>query len=221
MTHKPSIDNVNLQPPKVMVVEDEPRLREMLLHAIPSMGFTCSGARSAEESLRQMDQAPADLLVLDLNLPGMDGLTFFEQVRERWPQTQVVILTGFGDLETARQAIRLSVADFLTKPCHLGDLEQALDRARKKWASALARTQPPRPTLSFTDHEPGEEPEPAELAEGDADPNQTLRDIERQHILAALERNAGNRAATAKELGISVRKLYYRIAQYQEEGRIN
>lgn len=221
MTNKPSIDNVNLQPPRVMVVEDEPRLREMLLHAIPSMGFTCVGARSAEEALRHMDASPADLLVLDLNLPGMDGLTFFEQVRERWPQTQVVILTGFGDLETARQAIRLSVADFLTKPCHLGDLEQALDRARKKWASVVARTQPPRPTLSFTDHEPGEEPEPAELAEGDVDPNQTLRDIERQHILAALERNAGNRAATAKELGISVRKLYYRIAQYQEEGRIN
>jgi DNA-binding NtrC family response regulator len=187
----------------VLVVEDEARLRELLLRAIPQMGFAPAGARSAEEALRLMEKSPSPIMLLDLNLPGMSGMELFGLLRQRWPQTQVVILTGFGDLEAAREAIRLDVVDFLTKPCSLGDLEVALDRARK-------RLGPPRPDV-------GPDAGPDSIVSDNAGPP-TLDDIERQTILAALERHRGNRAATAAELGISLRTLYYRLAEYQRQG---
>ena len=205
--------------PRVLIVEDEPRLREMLLHALPDMGFTGTGAKSGEEGLRVMEKDTHQVIVLDLNLPGMHGLEFFKTVREKWPATQVVILTGFGDLETARQAIHLDVADFLTKPCPLGDLEASLERARKRIKEAAlpgASTIKPallRPPIDLDAAEAPALP-PEEVARS----TQTLADIERKHILEVLRKHGGNRNATADELGISVRTLYYRLSEYQKEG---
>jgi DNA-binding NtrC family response regulator len=211
-----------VEAPRVLIVEDEPRMRQMLLAAVPSMGFECSGTRSAEEALQILKEQEYQMVILDLNLPGMDGLDFFEHLRKDWPKTQVVILTGFGDLDVAKKAIRLNVADFLTKPCPLGDLERALDRARRKWVQAIQTDDSvirPMPDLS---HIPDDDDAPARrpaATSSDQDAaSTTLEDIERSHILEALERNDGNRSGTAKELGISVRKLYYRIAQYQDDG---
>ncbi len=196
---------------RVLIVEDEPRLRDLLLHALPDMGFTGAAAKSAEEGLRILEQQPHQIIVLDLNLPGMSGLEFFAKVREKWAATQVVVLTGYGDLETAKQAIHLNVADFLSKPCPLGDLEAALERARARFREPSKA----KPALQFLD-EPKEEytPPPDAEARGAA----TLAEIERDHILAALHRNEGNRNATAEELGISVRTLYYRLNEYQKAG---
>lgn len=191
----------------VLVVEDETRLREMLLKAIPDMGFPVKGTRTAEDALRIMEQEPHEIIILDLNLPCMSGLEFCEVVHNRWPQTRVIILTGFGDLPTAQTAIRLQVVDFLTKPASLGDIEASLERARKH------REDQANAELGVALAEP--EPEDEEpSSEGRA----TLEDVEREHILAALDRHRGNRAATAAELGISVRTLYYRLAEFQKQG---
>lgn len=190
----------------VLVVEDETRLREMMLKAIPDMGFPVKGTRTAEEGLRIMEQEPQDVIVLDLNLPSMSGLEFCEIVHQRWPQTRVIILTGYGDLAAAQKAIRLQVVDFLSKPASLGDIEAALERARRhRQQQATAELGEPEEVI------PDEE-------EGEPVPAVTLEDVERNHILAALDRNKGNRAATATELGISVRTLYYRLAEFQRQG---
>lgn len=206
--NNPFDENASLH---VLIVEDEPRLRDMLLHALPDMGFTGSAAKSGEEGLRALEQQPHQVIVLDLNLPGMSGLEFFAQVREKWPATQVVILTGYGDLETAKKAIQLNVADFLSKPCPLGDLEAALDRARKRFREPSKV----KPALQNIE---AEKPEPIVLPDAEARGVATLAEIERDHILAALRRNEGNRNTTAEELGISVRTLYYRLNEYQKEG---
>jgi DNA-binding response OmpR family regulator len=114
------------------MVEDEPRLREMLLRAMREMGLEPEGVGSAEAAVRVMEQRPAPVMIIDLNLPAAGGMDLLNTLRQRWPQTQAIILTGFGDLEAARQAIRLDVVDFLTKPCSLGDLEIALGRAFRR-----------------------------------------------------------------------------------------
>jgi DNA-binding NtrC family response regulator len=190
---------------RVLVVDDEPRMREMLSRAITEMGFEASSAGSAESATRLLEQSPPDILLLDLNLPGASGMEMFQTVRRRWPQTQVIVLTGYGDLETAKKAIHLDVVDFLTKPCALGLLEQALERARQRRA-ALAT---PRVSAEPIEEEP--QPIPA------ATDSELLEDVERNHILAALHRHNGNRAATAAELGISLRTLYYRLEKYQKD----
>ena len=200
---------------QVLLVEDETRLREMLTRAIHEMGFAPTAVSQAEGALRLMDARPFDILIVDLNLPGMGGLEFLEQVHARWPTTQAVVLTGFGDLGAARQAIRLDVVDFLTKPCPLGELEVALDRARNRRLQAVGG-------------EPVRLAEIARAATHDndvptssgGDPTPSLEEIEQRHILAVLEKNNGNRTATAAELGISLRKLYYRLGQYQKQGLI-
>jgi len=208
---------------QVLIVEDELRLREMLTRAVQEMGFSPTAAPNAEAALRLLDGRAFDILVVDLNLPGIGGLEFLEQARARWPATQAIILTGFGDLDAAKQAIRLDVADFLTKPAPLGELEVALDRARNRRLQA-GSAEPARPHLPvhIAEAEEDDEDEGAGPPGGRApgEPTPSLEEMEQRHILAVLEKNHGNRTATAAELGISLRKLYYRLGQYQKQGLI-
>jgi DNA-binding NtrC family response regulator len=188
----------NLLRPRVLIVEDESRLRELLVDVIPDMGFSATAVRSAEEASRMMETDPAEIVMLDLQLPVMGGMDFFERLHQNWPQTQVIIMTGFGDLESARRAIRLDVVDFLSKPFHLRDVEVSLDRARKRIVQEIDGSR--------------EE----DLSQADDPTPRTLADGERQMILAALERHAGNRTAAAAELGISRRKLHYWLNENAE-----
>jgi two-component system response regulator RegA len=187
---------------KVLVVDDEGRLRDVLTRAIASWGFQVSGARSGEEALRLMQSSKFDISILDLNLPGVSGIELFEKLRAVNPEQQVIVLTGFGNLEAARATIRLDVVDFLEKPCPLGELEKSLHRATQR----LVRPMP--------QHLVPAEKEP----EADDEPVQTLEDVEREHIISALRRNDGNRTATALELGISRRTLQYKLSEYHRQG---
>lgn len=173
-----------------------------------------------------MRDRPRGVMIIDLNLPGIQGLDLFEQVRRGWPATQVIVLTGFGDLDTAQQAIRLDVVDFLTKPTHLGELEQSLSRA---WQRIDTATPPeetvriPRAMTAGDDAEPDDEAADvtADMLDEDALPaGASLEEMERHHILQTLARHDGNRRATADALGISLRTLYYRLTRYQEDGML-
>jgi DNA-binding NtrC family response regulator len=209
---------------EVLVVDDEPRIRNMLAQALKQMDFRATLAASAEAASRELAQRPFDILILDLNLPGMDGMEFLTGVRKQHRDIQVIILTGFGDLEAARRAIHLDVVEFLTKPCALGNLEAALDRASKRRkgqivndAAAVTGNQLP----AFDDPPQSPKLPPAAPAVTDsAGAPLSLDEVEERHILGVLERLNGNRAAAAAELGISLRKLYYRLGEYQKKGLI-
>lgn len=199
---------------RVLVVEDESRLRDMLQRAVRDMGFEIAIAGSAEAGMRILEDRPIDILMVDLNLPGMGGMDMLQIVHRRWPDIQPIVLTGFGDLETARQAMHMNAVDFLTKPCALGDLEVSLERARQRRVARM-------PQIPLLPDPPPEEPQERATQPAPADTgNQTvsLEEMEKRHILATLEKNHGNRTQTAQELGISLRKLYYRLGQYQREG---
>lgn len=186
---------------RVLVIEDEPRLRELLARAIPDMDFDVSAASCGHDALALMHECYADIIVLDLQLPDFQGLDLYEQIHRTWTGTQFIVLTGFGSLEAAKSAIRLDVVDFLTKPASLGEIEVALDRARRRRKDVL--------------NAPGEDPQPVEV---ERESSARLRDLERDAILESLRRNNGNRAPTAEELGISLRTLYYRLAEYEKQG---
>lgn len=209
--------------PAVLVVDDEQRLRDVLVRGVVQMGFVCDGAASGEEALRMMRDRPRGVMIIDLNLPGIQGMDLFEQVRRGWPATQVIVLTGFGDLDSAQQAIRMDVVDFLTKPTHLGELEQALSRAWQR----IDTSTPPEETVRLArpnatgliDSDDASDDSPALPQDEDALPaSASLEEMERHHILQTLARHDGNRRATADALGISLRTLYYRLTRYQEEG---
>jgi DNA-binding NtrC family response regulator len=218
----------------VLLVEDEPRLREMLVRAVTDMGFEPYGVGSAEAAMRALEERPFEIIVLDLTLPGMNGMEFFERLRAKDAAMQVIVLTGFGDLGAARRAMHLDAVEFLTKPCPLGDLEAALERARARRQKLMATPAGnPLPAISPIDPEtvaphapvgaaaasapPPPASEPSLTMTGENGTALSLEAVERRHILAVLEKNHGNRTATAAELGISLRKLYYRLGQYQRE----
>ena len=147
--------------------------------------------------MRPIDNHPADILLVDLNLPGLSGIETLSELRKRDIDAPAIILTGFGDLKSAQEAIELGVVAFLTKPAPLGELEQAIDRARKQL----------KPDLPIIAPESIDTTKPVKLEE-----------LEKQHILSVLRKNSGNRTATAKELGISRRTLQYRLSEYHAKG---
>jgi len=183
------------QPP-VLLIEDEPRYREMLQEAVAEMGFEVRGVGTAEQSLRALAQKPFGIAILDLNLPGMGGVDLLEIIRRDHSAIQFVILTGFGNLEDARRAMRCDVVDFITKPCQLDELELSLSRACNRWRRAVSMT-------AMAPDKPG------------AQPPASLSDVERTYILAAMKRHRGNRRAVATELGVSLRTLYNRLRDYR------
>jgi DNA-binding NtrC family response regulator len=193
---------------RVLIVEDEPRLRDMLKRAVGGMEFDATSAPNADAALTLLDQREFDIVITDLRMPGLPGIELCDRIRKRWPTTQLIILTGFGDLQTASTAIRLDVVDFLTKPCSLGELETSLNRAMRRRLNFIL----PR-EMSDAEHEPTDALNASEL-----DQPRTLFELERTHVMDALERHHGNRAAAAEELGISVRTLYYRLNDYQRLG---
>lgn len=198
------------QTPRVLIVEDEQRLRDLLVDVLPGMGYEPTGVRTAEQAFHHLDDQPdaqPHVVMLDLNLPVMHGLDFLAKLRERATHrdTPVVIMTGFGDLESAQRAIRHGVTDFLTKPCHLGEIEAALGRARHRLIELAGGSPMAESTPAATD------------ADADEAAAMTIADLERRAILDALRRHAGNRSAAAAELGISRRTLYNKLAEYERD----
>jgi len=185
---------------RVLVVEDEERFRRLLVDVLPDLGCEAEGVGSAAEALRVIAEDPPGAVILDLNLPGMDGMTVLERLRRREPALPVIILTGVGDLRSAQRAIRYGVSDFLTKPCHLGEIEAALGRVRLR---GEART---------PEVDAGDDPAVPPASE-------RLEDLEREAIVEAGRRHGGNRTAAAAALGISRRTLHARLARYREQGR--
>ena len=205
--------------PHVLIVEDEQRLRDLLLRSLTNWGFEASAARSAEEAMRASESKPPDIVLLDLNLPGMDGLEFFTSLRRKRPEVQGIVLTGFATVEAAKQAVHMDMVEFLTKPCHLGEVEQALDRAMRR----IAPPDPPILPDVIAEGRGGDfaarggQPGGDGGEDGNGNPR-TLEEVEREHILSTLQRHDGNRTATAAELGISRRTLYYKLTEYQKQG---
>ena len=200
---------------------DRLRLRNMLSQALKQMGYNATLTSTAEAGMKAIEQGSYDILILDLNLPGMGGMEFLEMLRRKRCDVQVIILSGFGDLDAARKAIHFDVADFLTKPCALGSLEIALERARQRRRGQIVGRagESNGAALHFDSPSEGRRAGSMPVSQTvDPDGNQSMEDIERQHILSMLQKHNGNRAATAVELGISLRKLYYRLGEYQKKG---
>ena len=101
---------------KVLVVDDEEIVRLSHMRTLAGQDCSVESARGAEEAFEKMQAEPADVVLLDLRMPGIDGLSALKTLKERWPETEVVIITGFPSVYTAREAVRLGAFDYLVKP---------------------------------------------------------------------------------------------------------
>ena len=102
--------------PRILVVDDEEPIRKTMRMTLEYEGFEVTEAPSGVEAIKAVEQDPPDLIFLDIKMPGIDGLEVLEQLKEKTPSTQVIIISGHGNVETAVQATRLGAFDFIEKP---------------------------------------------------------------------------------------------------------
>src|SRR5687767_6114827 len=105
--------------PSILVVDDEPGVRSSISGVLQDEGFDVDTASSGEECLEKANGAAFDVIVLDIWLPGLDGLTTLQRLRERQIDSQVVIISGHGNIESAVRAIKMGAYDFIEKPLSL------------------------------------------------------------------------------------------------------
>jgi len=119
---------------EILVVDDEKNIRGSLEGILRDEGYRVRGVATGEELLRQIVQAPPDLVILDVWLPGMDGLAALEEVKRLHSELPVIMISGHGTVETAVKATKLGAYDFIEKPLSLEKtilaVRNALDRQR-------------------------------------------------------------------------------------------
>lgn len=120
--------------PYCLVVDDEQRLRQVLMHVMRSEGFHCVEAGNGEEALEQLRRHPVALMLSDLKMPGMTGVELLSVVRESYPDIAVVMITAVPDVEAAVSCLSNGAMDYLMKPFHLEEVRvrasKAMDRRR-------------------------------------------------------------------------------------------
>lgn len=117
---------------RILIADDEKNIRFTLAHALERSGYEIATAVNGEDALKQMEATEFDLLLLDLRMPGMDGMDVLKEAAERYPATRVVIVTAHGTVDNAVEAVKLGAVDFIQKPfspTEIRDLvAQVLDR---------------------------------------------------------------------------------------------
>jgi two-component system response regulator HydG len=115
-------------PISILIVDDEDSARELCRDVVLECGFHARMASTTEQALEALDDHPVDILLTDLRVPNLGGLELLKRVRKLYPQVGVLVLTQYGAIETAVDATRLGAEDYLTKPFHVADLRNRLQR---------------------------------------------------------------------------------------------
>ena len=120
----------------ILVVDDEESVRRGYARLLGELDCDAQSAGDGEQALRAMERHPADAVLLDLKMPGAGGLEVLEALKRRWPESEVVVITGYPTVESAKRALQLGACGYLAKPV---DPDEVIDAARgalrrKKWA---------------------------------------------------------------------------------------
>ncbi|MBU4524809.1 MAG: response regulator [Desulfomicrobium sp.] len=124
---------------KILVIDDEKATLKMFRLFLDVYGFDIMTAESGEEGLEVFDREKPDIVLTDIKMPGMDGIEVLQEIKKRSPATEVIVITGHGDMDLAIQALNLDAADFINKPIQRQSLEQGLARARERLKLAKSR----------------------------------------------------------------------------------
>lgn len=166
----------------ILIVDDDDVLRKRLVRAFADRGFDARGASGFDEAVLFAEADPPELCVVDLRMPGRGGLELLQELKRIEPHTEVVILTGYGSIATAIDAVRLGAVYFLPKPADADDILAAFDRGRA--------------------------PPSTDSGEGGAP---SLARAEWEHIQRVLADTGGNISEAARRLGLHRRSLQRKL----------
>ena len=117
---------------KILVIDDETATLTMFRLFLKAYGYEVSLAESGEQALALFDRERHPIVFTDVKMPGMDGLELLRRIKQIAPQTQVIVITGHGDMDLAAEALELDATDFLDKPIGRPALEAALKKAESR-----------------------------------------------------------------------------------------
>ena len=115
-----------MRPGKILVVDDDSEVRMATRDFLSSKGYDVSVAEGGRDALRQLDSSPADVVLLDVAMPDMDGLETLKRIVSAHPNVPVIMVTGNADIEITSKVLQLGAADYVPKPFDLDYLNQAI-----------------------------------------------------------------------------------------------
>ena len=175
--------------PRILLVDDDDALREQLTRALIRRGYSVAAAAGCEEALRCVRSEPCEMAILDLRMPGESGMNLLSELRAVAPGTQVVILTGFGSIASAVDALKRGAVNYVAKPAHVDEILAAF------------RAPSDEPTVSTVTHED----------------SPSLAQAEWEHIQRTLADCGGNISQAARRLNISRRSLQRKLRKRAPE----
>lgn len=124
------------EPPeyRVLVVDDDPNLLDLILTKLGTEGYVCEAAENVETALAIAREQHFDLVISDLLMPGIDGFTFIEVLRTKYPTMGIIAITGMSEVESAVKAMKVGADDYLTKPFNLDHMVLSIRRTLEKQA---------------------------------------------------------------------------------------
>jgi len=116
----------------ILLVDDEKVFTSNMSKLLTSRGYRVTAVNDGDSAIRALQENRYDVVVLDLKMPGIDGLTTLKEINKLGLFTETLILTGHGSIDTALEALRHGAYDYLTKPCEIDDLVEKIEGAWKK-----------------------------------------------------------------------------------------
>ena len=122
-------------PANILIVDDEEIVRRSHLRSLAGTGANTRVAEDGKTALCLMEQHASDVVLLDLRMPDIDGMDVLETIKNRWPESEVVVITGFPSIESAKRAVRLGAFNYLAKPVGPEEVIKAANDAfvQKRW----------------------------------------------------------------------------------------
>lgn len=117
---------------KILLVDDEDEFINALTQRLEVRGLNVTGATRGEDAVDLISNQSFDIIVLDLAMPGMDGLETLKKIKEKDPDVEIVMLSGQGNIKSGVEAMKLGAEDFLEKPVDIKDLLKRIEEARER-----------------------------------------------------------------------------------------
>lgn len=116
----------------ILLLDDEPIVCKRLKPYLEKNGYEVETFTDSSKAMERIEERDFDIVITDLKMEGIDGMTFLTRVKEKSPSTQVIVITGFATMETAKQSFQKGVFDFVAKPFKLSEIHEIVRRAEKK-----------------------------------------------------------------------------------------
>ena len=131
------MSNENVSTHSLLLVDDEEDIRDVLQLPLEDLGYRVLTAENAETALAVFRKEKPALVLTDIKMPGMDGIELLQEIKTDSPETEVIMITGHGDMNLAIKSLKYEATDFIIKPINVGSLEIALGRAEERISTRL------------------------------------------------------------------------------------